>query len=199
MIEHISDGDLLLAFDGELTAERNEAVLGHTRTCAVCQGNWTNLKSLSQQVVEIRPVAVTLESQEVADARLLEKLDRSGASKKTHWTTRSLVFANSLAAVAVAITCMVLWPSMRVARQAAVGSAVVYDLEQPVPPGYVSLPFADPTLPLDDAEVLPVNLSAEDLELMGFDANETPQGGVKAELLIGMDGWPRAIRIVEQF
>jgi len=199
MSEHISDSDLLLAFDGELTAERNKAVLGHTRNCAVCQRNWTRLKSLSEQVVEMRHVDVTLEPQEVAAAKLMARLNHTGASKKTHWTTRSLVFANSLVAVAVAITCMVLWPSMRVAKHVAVGSPVAYDLEQPVPPGYVSLPFADPTLPLDDAEVLPVNLSAEDLELMGFDANDTPQGGVKAELLIGMDGWPRAIRIIEQF
>jgi len=199
MIEHITDSDLLLAFDGELTAERNEAVLEHTRDCALCQGTWTKLKSLSEQVVEMRHVDVTLEPQEVAAARLLQRLDHPTASRKTHWTTRSLVFANSLAAVAVATTCIVLWPSMRVAKHVAVSSPAAYDLEQPVPPGYVSLPFADPTLPLDDAAVLPVNLSAEDLELMGFDANDTPQDGVKAELLIGMDGWPRAIRIVEQF
>jgi hypothetical protein len=69
-----------------------------------------------------------------------------------------------------------------------------------VPPGYVSLPFADPALPLDDAEVLPVELSPEDLELMGLasdDAGDAPQGDVKAEILIGIDGWPRAIRFVE--
>src|SRR3954471_23522306 len=112
MIEHISDSDLLLAFDGELTAERTEVVLGHTRDCAVCQGNWTRLKSLSELVVEMRPPGVTLQPQEAAVARLQEKLDNTGTSKKTHWTTRSLVFANSLVAVAVAITCMMLWPSM---------------------------------------------------------------------------------------
>ena len=74
---------------------------------------------------------------------------------------------------------------------------MTYDLEPAIPAGYVSLPFADPALPLDDATVLPVQLSPDDLEMMGLDAADASPDGVEAEILIGMDGWPRAIRIVE--
>ncbi len=79
------------------------------------------------------------------------------------------MWANALAAVAVAITCLVLLPSLRMRNHAAPHPAAIYDFDQAVPPGYVSLPFADPALPLDDATVLPVELTAEDLELMGID------------------------------
>ena len=135
-----------------------------------------------------------------------QKRNRKRKQNRPHWTSRSLAVANTLAAVAVAITCIVLLPSLHRApgthaSPAAAHPATVYDLEQAVPAGYVSLPFADPALPLDDAEVLPVELSAEDLELMGLSSNDgegdASQDGVQAEILIGIDGWPRAIRIVQ--
>jgi hypothetical protein len=205
MLEHVSENDLLLAFDGELSPVCNEAVRLHTQTCALCREKWekwAGLKDLGEQVAGLQCLEVTFQPEEQAVAALWSRMNHAATPKKTHWATRSLVFANTLVAVAVAITCIVLFPvraGRMVPARTAVHTPVVYDLEQAVPPGYVSLPFGDPALPLDDATVLPVDLSAEDLEMMGFDANETPPDGVRAELLIGMDGWPRAIRIVEQF
>jgi hypothetical protein len=198
--EHISEKDLLLAFDGELPSDRNEAVRAHTRECRECEARWESLANLSQNVMTLCP-NVTLQPQETAVATLMSRLDKAGAPKKTYWMSHSLAFANALVAVAVAITCIVVFPSLRVVSHTVSHTPVAYETDQSVPPGYVSLPFADPALPLDDAAVVPVQLSAEDLELMGFDAvdaaNAAPQGGVQAEILIGMDGWPRAIRFVE--
>jgi hypothetical protein len=202
MLEHVSESDLLLAFDGELSPEGNEAVRLHTQTCALCEEKWAGLKDLSEQVATLPCREVVFQQEEQAVAVLCSQMENAPNPKKAHWATRSLVLTNTLVAVAVAITCIMLFPAREgtiVGAHTAVLTPVVYDLEQAVPPGYVSLPFGDPALPLDDATVLPVDLSAEDLEMMGFDANETPPDGVRAELLIGMDGWPRAIRIVEQF
>jgi hypothetical protein len=205
MIEHVSEQDLLLAFDGELSPDRDAAVRAHTRDCAACEERWASLAHLSQQVVALQCPDVTFVPRETAVAALLSRIDKAATPRKTHWTSRSFAVANTLVAIAAAITCIVLLPSLRVASHNPARASAIYDLEQSVPPGYMSLPFADPALPLDDAEVLPVELSAEDLELMGVDAgvdgrvdaNAAAGDGVRAEILIGMDGWPRAIRIVE--
>jgi hypothetical protein len=197
MTEHVSESDLLLAFDGELPADRRAAVCAHTRDCAACKEKWASLERLNREVAALQGPDVELAPEEIAVTALLSRIDRAGAPRRTHWTSRSFAVANTLVAIAAAITCIVLLPSLRVSSRGASHPAAVYDLEQAVPPGYVSLPFADPALPLDDAEVLPVQLSAEDLELMGVDVTDAPREGVQAELLIGMDGWPRAIRIIE--
>jgi hypothetical protein len=200
MIEHVSEQDLLLAFDGELPSDRQDAVRAHTRACAACDQKWNSLANLSEQVTAMRP-SVGFQSEQAAVGQLVASLTTAPAPRKAHWTSRWLAVANTLVAVAIAITCIVLLPSLHVINRPAAHPAAVYEVDQSVPQGFVSLPFADPALPLDDATVMPVELSAEDLALMGVDANdvdgEAPQGAVKAEILIGVDGWPRAIRILE--
>ena len=204
MIEHISESDLLLAFDGELPAERGAAIRSHTEECAECGTRWTALQEMSGQLAALMP-EVKLGPQDAAVAALTARMEQPA---KRRIGARTLVFANALAAVAAAVICVVMWPSFRAAKHAPARPAAVYDFEEAVPEGYVSLPFADPALPLDDAAVLPVELSAEDLENMDpamSEAIEDAEGGaaagsktaVKAEILIGMDGWPRAIKIVQ--
>lgn len=197
MIEHISEQELLLAFDGELPPERNEAVLAHTVDCRVCEAKWAGLSHWSEQVTVLEGQGVRLRPTEAAAAALVARIDARTEKKTTYWMPHSLAVANTLVAVAIAITCIVLLPSLRRTLYPAAHPAATYDVEQAVPAGYVSLPFADPALPLDDAQVLPVQLSGEDLALMGVDVGESPQDVVQAEVLIGMDGWPRAIRIIE--
>ena len=200
MLEHISEEDLLLALDGELAADRNEAVREHTRACAACDSRWNELQRLSQEVAILQRPDVAFRPEQAAVASLLSRIDH-GQPTKRFWTSHSFAIANTLVAVAVAITCVALLPSWQAAKRPVSHPAPVYDLEQSIPTGFVSLPYADPALPLDDATVLPVELSAEDLVLMGIVDNEAangvPREGVQAEILIGMDGWPRAIRILE--
>jgi hypothetical protein len=203
MSEHVSEADLLLAFDGELPPDREEAVLEHRHLCAACGEKFARLAFLSQEVAMVQCPQVEFRPEETAVAGLLSRIDHVRAQKKTNIGSRWLVWANTLAAVAAAITCIFWLSAVRVRDHAAGHPPAVYDFDQTVPAGYVSLPFADPSLPLDDATVLPVELTAEDLQLMGIDAPDDNaavlRDGVKAEILLGMDGWPRAIRLVEQY
>jgi hypothetical protein len=206
MNEHVSQQDLLLAYDGELTPDRQEAVHAHARSCPQCREQWFELADLSQRVAVLQCPKVKFRPQEAAVTELVSRLDSEPERKRAPWTGRSLALANTLAAVAVAVTCIVLAPSIKRHPAVHAPSAGAYgpltgEMESAVPPGYVSLPYGDPALPLDDAEVLPVELSAEDLELMGLStsdaAGDVTQDRIQAEVLIGMDGWPRAIRIVQ--
>jgi len=200
MLEHIAERELLLALDGELPDERSQAVHQHLGECAVCESHWSRLTDLSRQVAPLVSPEVVLRPQEAALAELLVAIDAGrgvAAPPPRRWISRPFAIANTLAAVAIAVTCVALLPTFRASNRPAARAAVTYDLEPAIPAGYVSLPFADPALPLDDATVLPVQLSADDLEMMGLDAADASPDGVEAEILIGMDGWPRAIRIVE--
>jgi hypothetical protein len=203
MIEHIAEQDLLLAYDNELPAERNEVVRIHARECEQCGRRWSALAELSEQTATVGCPDVRFQPEGAAVASLLAGMASAGKPSRRHWTSRPLVYANALVALAAAIVCVLLLPSRHLSQNArnnhVTRTAPAYDVDQAIPAGYVSLPFADPALPLDDAAVLPVKLSAEDLELMGVDASDTSGDGVQAEILIGMDGWPRAIRIVEEF
>jgi hypothetical protein len=203
MSEHVSETDLLLAFDGELSPDRDEVVRDHRHACAVCEEKWALLAGLSQDVAMLQCPQVEFRPEETAVAALVSRIDHVRREKRAPLPSRWLVWGNTLAAVAVAATCLVCFPALRSRDRAVAHPPVVYDFDQAVPAGYVSLPFADPALPLDDATVLPVELTAEDLELMGIDAPDDnsagTRDGVKAEILLGVDGWPRAIRIVEQY
>jgi hypothetical protein len=163
------------------------------------------LSDVSGEVAALQCPQVKFRGQETAVAALVGRLDpispEKASREKANWSR--LVWANTLAAVAVAVTCIVFLPALHSRHPAAAHLAAhinaTYDFDESVPAGYVSLPYGDPSLPLEDATVLPVELSAEDLELMGMEGDAT--GGrehVKAEILLGMDGWPRAIRIIDQ-
>jgi hypothetical protein len=205
MSEHVSEADLLLAFDGELSPDCDAAVRGHRRVCRACEEKWVRLAGLSREVAMLQCPQVEFRPEETAVAALVSRIDhahreRARPEKRTLLASPWLVWANTLAAVAVAVTCIVWLPSLRVRDHAVAHPSASFDFEQTVPSGYVSLPFADPALPLDDAAVLPVELTAEDLELMGIDpTGAAPRDGVQAEILLGLDGWPRAIRFVEQY
>src|ERR1700683_2100656 len=114
MIEHVSEQDLLLAFAGELPPDRSDSVHAHTRGCTACKEKWMSLSELSLQVASLQCPDVDFLPQETAVGALLSRMDNANARKQNrpHWTSRSLAVANTLAAVAVAITCIVLLPSL---------------------------------------------------------------------------------------
>ena len=62
---------------------------------------------------------------------------------------------------------------------------------------FISLPFSDTALPLADAPVVRVRIPMEDLRLAGLTVDGDRAGMlVEADLLMGMDGLPRAIRLI---
>ena len=195
MTEHISSADLLLAFDGELSPERDEVVRAHRRECPSCEAQWMRLADLSREVAAVQCPEVRFRSEEAAVASLLASLDHVRPRR----AVSARLWANTLAAAAIAAIAVISLPTLRSRVQAPSRPAASYDYDDPVPAGYTSLPYADPALPLDDATVLPVELSTEDLELMGLDAGLAAGGRdeVKAEVLLGIDGWPRAIKILD--
>ena len=64
---------------------------------------------------------------------------------------------------------------------------------------FTELPFSDASLPLDQATVVRVTLPAAALRQAGVAVNEdNADAMLKADVVLGMDGLPRGIRLVNQ-
>jgi hypothetical protein len=62
---------------------------------------------------------------------------------------------------------------------------------------YYELPFSDASLPLEEATVVRVKLPAQSLRAAGVPVEEENANTIlQADLLLGMDGLPRGIRLV---
>jgi hypothetical protein len=65
-------------------------------------------------------------------------------------------------------------------------------------PGFFALPFSDDALPLRDATVVRVQLPIEELRLTGLAVEGADTGAtIQADVLLGIDGLPRGIRLVQ--
>ena len=63
---------------------------------------------------------------------------------------------------------------------------------------FVPLPYAEEILPDDSGVVVRVSMARSALGSLGYPIDEVDGGDViQADLLIGEDGWPRAVRVVQ--
>ena len=62
---------------------------------------------------------------------------------------------------------------------------------------FIALPFSDSALPLGDATVVRVQMAVEQLQSTGLPMLDARPGtSVEADVLVGIDGLPRGIRLV---
>jgi hypothetical protein len=60
------------------------------------------------------------------------------------------------------------------------------------------LPYAQSDVPMEQAVIVRIKISASELGAIGMPLSGVPRGGnVSADLLVGQDGVARAVRLVE--
>jgi hypothetical protein len=195
--DHISEKEILHALDGELPAEQANMVRDHTTQCDACRSKWVRFANLSGQIAEMERAEGSYPARQAALAALLAGIAKAQRGLRMRRMVMRMV---SVAAAAVLVAAVMLRPgpapvATGLSPAVSMGQRLVSS-DQALPDGYLSLPFADPDLPLDEASVLPVEVSREDLRLIGVQVDGTAER-VQAEIVLGMDGWPRAIRIME--
>jgi hypothetical protein len=63
---------------------------------------------------------------------------------------------------------------------------------------FVSVPYTDEIGPDDEAMVVRVQLTRESLAQLGFPVDQLHGSDwVRADVLVGQDGWPRGVRLVQ--
>ncbi len=208
---HPAEAQLVLALDGELEQSAAEEISRHLEYCVVCKEQFDQWKRLSAQIAECH--AAKLQSQVWQEHR------------PGYMTKRSLL---ALASIAAGLVCFVWYsanPHRRVIAPLETPRVIATAPLTPVTPyapavsmtrkrevapkparpvinyssDFISLPFSDSALPLNDATVVRVQLAAEELQLAGLPlADVRPGTDVQADLLIGIDGLPRAFRLIHQ-
>jgi hypothetical protein len=64
--------------------------------------------------------------------------------------------------------------------------------------GFVSLPYAESGVPMEDAIIVRLRLRASELGRLGVPVGvPATNGSISADLLVGQDGVARAVRLVE--
>jgi len=213
---HPGEAQLLFALDGETEPGEVAAISQHVENCPVCRARWEQWKRLTQRIVEYHEGVLQARVPPIGALPRVEARARRNPAK-------SRVIA-ACAGVAAALVCLV-WFFARGDRPApvprhSIAPAPAVAAMPPAPPeaqvvrqrrprhgregivaadsaSFVALPFSDDALPLGDATVVRVQLPMEELRLTGLTVEGEQTGAIiQADVLLGIDGLPRGIRLV---
>jgi len=202
---HPDDGRLLLALDHELEPRESAEIAAHVEQCGQCRDRWEQWKAMSDGIVEYH---------RALQAGVIPARER----KIRHIGAWAAIAALVLIGLFLGESR---WASKKPGRPAPRLTAVTQPVAaMPVPvmvtaaatprrhahlrrgmetETFIGLPFSDGALPLANATIVRVDLSAEELQLAGVHVDgELADARVQADLLIGLDGLPRGIRFVQQ-
>ena len=209
---HPSQAQLVLALDRELAADQLTPIVSHIEDCAACRAQWDRLQQLSEQITAYH---------HALEAGCAPALRPTIASPRRLRRIAGIAVAGAAAAV---IACMA-WLQARVQLPAPLPHLA--EMHSPpllpdtkLPPAttkvrpaarrkrphllaaemssFIALPFSDRALPLGEATVVRVELPIEELRLTGLAVDGARTGTlVQTDVLMGVDGLPRAIRLVQ--
>jgi len=186
----------------------------HLRECRSCGERWEDEQNLSAHFQAVRNYAGGLRQPEARREQILGEF--AGARRSSHHT--SLKWALSAAAILIlAVSLGVAWrngrpssksraESTQIARasvqdslRASVGHAEDSSVEElSDESGFVAVPYVAPLAPGEFVKVVRVELHPVALAHMGIYVDSDSASGIPAEVLIGEDGFPRAVRVFEE-
>jgi hypothetical protein len=164
----------------------------HLAACTRCAARWETEVELNRGLAAVRDAASRLRSTDSARARLMAAFDERRLAVAAR---RRFVWA--LAATA-ALLLVALWivPSKGRPR------APIPQLDDAVEEllagnGFVPVPYAPPLAQGEIVEVVRMDLTPAAFARMGFVVQPPFGSELTADLMVGQDGLPRAVRLVE--
>jgi hypothetical protein len=205
------EGDIVeLARGSEAGAEAAERLRAHLDRCAGCAARLEGERQLTAALKAMAGAEPTSTRAAAIEAELLAAFagQQAAATRQAPAPrTRSITPAVRawLAAAAVLVLAVAAWQGIARWPSAEDTAARVEGAPEarPVPAGggqalqFVALPTAIGLPALESGHIVRVELPAADLPAYGFDVTPQPAAGaVQADVLVGQDGQPRAIRFV---
>jgi hypothetical protein len=205
------EGDMVeLARGSEAGAEAAERLRAHLDRCAGCAARLEGERQLTAALKAMAGAEPTSTRAAAIEAELLAAFagQQAAATRQAPAPrTRSITPAVRawLAAAAVLVLAVAAWQGIARWPSAEDTAARVEGAPEarPVPAGggqalqFVALPTAIGLPALESGHIVRVELPAADLPAYGFDVTPQPAAGaVQADVLVGQDGQPRAIRFV---
>jgi hypothetical protein len=177
-------------------APASHALAMHLAECSRCAERWESEVELSRAMGDVRAAVASLRSAPEARVRLLAEFDARQRHTRVH---RGFVWAMAV------VTILLLAGAVKQVRWAGRGAAphtVQADLDRAADDlmadsGFLPVPFAAPLAPGEYLEVVERDLTPVELARMGFVVRTAYNNEVTAELMVGEDGLPRAVRVPE--
>ena len=209
---HPAASDLILALDAELPALELAAIEDHLASCAQCRQTYREFGGISvrlESLVAAVPVSpstrdrLTVSLQQQREAHALCKQQEMAVKKPL-----SRYAGWSLAAAAGLVLCVWLAPHKRVplvtgSSPAAIANAATAPRTfEALGETFVALPYSNSELPLT-AHVVQMRVPAASLNRAGVMVEpisleaSSPNRAVLADVLLGLDGEPLGVHVVE--
>jgi hypothetical protein len=179
-----------------LGAPAGHALALHLAECPRCAERWEAELELSRGIGDLRSAVAGLRSAPEARARLMAEFDAQ--RRQTLWH-RGFALAMAL------ITILLLVGAVKQVRWAGRGAAprtIQSEMDRTADElmadsGFLPVPYAAPLAPGEFVEVVERDLTPAALARMGFVVRSAYNTEVSAELMVGEDGLPRAVRVPE--
>jgi hypothetical protein len=203
--EHLRNDLLIKALDEELSGCERVAVEAHIATCEKCRDKLEELRCFSDGVETLVGSCIPVYP---ADARenLASRMNEI-CSRPTHAAPRKLVWQIGLGmGIAATLALAVLFaPHYHQATKPLGSSAVAaqsntFEIDGET---FIALPYSNPDLPLAGPHIVEMQVPVASLQDAGivFEpvSNEisAPDRSVLADVLLGMDGQPLGVHILE--
>lgn len=181
----------------------------HLAGCETCRARWDAERNLTAHLRAMRLASVPA-SIEWSKAVLMREFDtHQSRERKVRWM-RGGVWAMSTAAALVFSVMVVrdvrMRPAVASLLSGASGAVRAYPAtdyaEENYAPaieagekGFIAVPFATPLAPGEILRIVRTELHPEALASMGVSVEPGWTGALPADLLVGQDGFPRAVRV----
>lgn len=197
-MDHPSEAMLVLALDNELDRHEAAAIREHLDACATCRKAFEEFRRLSEQIVDYHQ---SIRPRRSAQRHFLPYFAAAAAllvaTSGWYWTRSNRPAPQQHQVVAVEAPTMVNMPATPVVQHARHRRHYTRTVAARTP-SFLALPFSDSALPLTEATIVRARIPIEELRLTGLTVEPAPKGAsVEADVLLGIDGLPRAIRFVQ--
>jgi hypothetical protein len=179
----------------------------HLAVCADCSERWDAERQLSAQLGIIRARAAALRSPDRQRQSLLQEFSRI----HRHKTIPSWAWALGAAAALLLAVFLGHAAGKRARPVVRQERTVLYEASLNNPNGlsndasalssddFIAVPYTPPLAPGEMVRVMHANFSPEALASMGVEVDPAWAGELPADVVVGEDGLPRAVRITDSF
>lgn len=168
--------------------EPDNALSAHLNGCTACSERWKEQRSLTTKLRIMRIQAAGTHSPEQLRSTLLNEF----AAQHPATTGRRWLW--SVAAAAVFIIAA--FVAREVKKPVSVGPNVASEVQtDPQDEGFIEVPYAPPLAQGELVTVIHTELQPAALASMGVNVDPSWTTALPADLLVGQDGFPRAVRV----
>lgn len=168
-------------------------LLEHMSSCPSCGAHWRDQRVLTRELQILSDRVATRRPPQAVREALLQDFDRRQRVKRWNW----LRWVPIPAAALLAVIALVEAPN-RVVKPVQPAVAVAAVPTDASDEGFVEVPYAPPLAPGEFVSVVRQELEPAALVRMGLPTNGLGDAPVMADVVMGEDGFPRAIRVADE-